>query len=133
MTLDWTNAEYASGPALYAWLSQHDRVPAGSKLKRTDPTLEALLRRMQRWRSGENASLDTVDRYMVYLGYHISDLPNEVWIPKPIPRKVGRAIPAEIKEAALEAFRAGGRPSVVAREFGVSEHSLHNWRRRAAA
>jgi hypothetical protein len=68
--LDHTNATHADGPALMAWLERHGRIVT------YDP---ATRRRLQRWRSGRQASLACVDDTLMRLGLDLSQVPAHIW------------------------------------------------------
>lgn len=70
--LDHTNATWADGPAVMAWLDAHADVR---------PTTPMLRRRLERWRAGAQASFWHIDELLCGLGLHVSQLPDGVWRP----------------------------------------------------
>jgi hypothetical protein len=68
MSLTWTNATYANGPKVVAWLERW-KVPTPSH-----PCRE--------WREGGQATVAAVDRIVTRNGLHLSVLPDEVWEPR---------------------------------------------------
>ena len=74
--LTYVNANYADGQKVLKWLEKqgHDFY-----MGRHHP----MQRRVTEWRSGGLATLPVVDRLLVHFGRHISELPDDVWIPRP--------------------------------------------------
>ncbi len=76
--LDHTTAQWADGPLLMRWLD------AQVKVRPTSPTVR---RRLERWRSGQQARFEHIDELLcsvahatgIHLGVH--DIPVEVWRP----------------------------------------------------
>jgi hypothetical protein len=69
--LDHTTATTADGPAVIAWLEEHE------DLRRLTPHAR---RTTDRWRRGVQASFWTLDRVLNELGRHPSELPESVWV-----------------------------------------------------
>lgn len=69
--IDWTNAQSADGPSVVAWLDAHN-------LEWID-THGATARRIREWRSGSRASIVALDKVMIDLDLHLSELPDHVW------------------------------------------------------
>lgn len=67
---------WVDGPKFVAWLEEHG---LESKLSLG----EGLARRMRDWQSGGVASVDAVDRVLVAMGFHLSELPDDFWVPHP--------------------------------------------------
>src|SRR4051812_27049294 len=68
--LDHTNADWAHGPALTAWLDTVTRVDLGAPKIR---------KRVFRWRCGALASFWLVDEMLSDAGMHVSQVPCEIW------------------------------------------------------
>lgn len=67
---DYTTALWADGAALMAWLDRVAVVPAGTDMTR---------KRIDRWRSGAQASFWHVDELLVSAGLHPSEVPDQIW------------------------------------------------------
>jgi hypothetical protein len=63
----WAN--HAHGPSVVAWLCQRGVGIDGGRRKL-----------FQRWGAGAQASLGKVDEVLIAHGFHISELPDEVWL-----------------------------------------------------
>lgn len=101
---DWTTAHYADGPAVAEWFIRHGLVDGEPK--------SALARRVYAWSRGERPSLACVDRWLTLKGYHLSELPDEVWLRDPIADRIEGGVP--IRQ--------------IAREFGLAPDTIR-WRR----
>lgn len=73
-----SGAEWLDGPALTEWLEA--RVPPE---KRSEKWVKALRRRMREWRKGSMAEIYTVDEYLVRMGLHLTEIPDDFWCPNP--------------------------------------------------
>jgi hypothetical protein len=129
MSLDWTNAEAADGPKLAEWL-EDGRMPPPRRWTEEDSLPQNLRRRVTAWKTGEQASFGCVDKYLTFLGYHVSELPDDVWVPKH-PRVTKQGHPAEVRERALTLLREDPSCRRVGRKIGVSERSVRSWARKA--
>ena len=111
MTLDWTNAGYANGPKIVAWLESTDMLP--------DHLHDSTARRFYSWRMGGQATYDAVDRVLVSLGMHPSEAPDDMWeertprIPRP-----------ERLEQAVALYRTGANLSQCERQTGIHPRRL---------
>lgn len=102
---DWTTAHYADGPKLAAWFIARGLVDGEGK--------SALARRVYAWQHGERPSLGCVDRWLTAKGYHLSELPDELWLRDPVADRIEQGIP--IRQ--------------IAREFGLAPDTIR-WRRK---
>jgi hypothetical protein len=84
---DWTDAHVAHGPTLADWCVRHGLTAGEGKHS-------SFARRVCAWTHGENPSIACVDRWLTSKGYHLSELPDEVWAEAPAPY----AEPSEIAE-----------------------------------
>lgn len=64
---------WLDGPKLAEWLGPH--VP----LYERTGWMASLQRRMVEWRTGVAADIFTVDPYLIKLGFHPYELPDELW------------------------------------------------------
>ena len=71
--LDWTNALAADGPTIAAWL--------GPILARREGAPAAVRDRLHHWARGERCGIWALDRVLVTLGLHLSQVPAEAWVP----------------------------------------------------
>ena len=69
--LDFTDAGWANGAALLAWL--------GSLGIRIVPLTESWQKKLERWRGGARANFYDVDEVLVRVGLHVSQVPVEIW------------------------------------------------------
>lgn len=73
---DWTTAEFADGPKFAAWLRTKD-LPEGTK---KTGEVASLYRRLSAWEAGERVKLASADRWLTYLGLHLSETPDDLWL-----------------------------------------------------
>jgi hypothetical protein len=118
MSLDWTNAEYADGPKLAAWLADEGYTFD----KNLHPTEDRAIRY---WLKGRAAKLATVDAVLCKVGRHICELPDEVWCEKPLQHRP--RIPAGVKEEAIRRLREGSTVEAEARRIGCSPKTVQQW------
>ena len=67
----WEGDEWLDGPRLVAWADEHGYVPGNVS--------GSLSRRVTDWREGGRARFSTAEELVVALGFHPSELPEEVW------------------------------------------------------
>ena len=132
---DPVNDPCINGPKLAAWLKERDRMPVslvGARRRGNsgDP-VENLWRRVNRWSEGEQASLETADKWLTFIGCHISELPDDFWEEKN-DRRRGRNYSEFEKRRALQLLDDGLSPSEVARGIGCSPKSIALWKKAAA-
>lgn len=127
--LDWTNGEWVNGPKLAAWLKERDRLPLPCDDRCTE--VEWLRRRINYWESGGQASLATVDRWLSFLGCHISELPDHFWEPM-APRRVRpHSTPEERQRVLAWMEEHGANQRKTADEFGLAAKTVESWVRRS--
>ena len=68
---DWTNADYADGKAVAKWFKDN-----GLLRGEIDSPLYT---QVKNWRAGDRAELDVLDRWLIYKGCYLWELPDEVW------------------------------------------------------
>lgn len=132
--VSWQDADYAYGPAIAAWVRTRD-LP---HLEARDRELAMFWRTVRRWEEGGRASIDTIDRWLTFFGYHLSEVPDSVLVPGLGRRRVwqkgrslrGRRIPDAIRRQALDAVASGEPPAAIALRLGVDESSIRMWRRK---
>lgn len=118
--------EWIDGEALFDWL-ENERGVTISGLELFHPTLA---RRARYWKDGGNAHYATVDRFLIALDLHLTDLPDEVWR-ETQRKKHPRHLTAEVREEVLQ--RAESEPKkALAREYGICAKTIRNWQRRSA-
>lgn len=125
--LDWTNGEWINGPKLAAWLKERDRLPTpngGDCDKGTE--IDWLRRRINYWASGEQASLAAADRWLTFLGCHISELPDHFWEPN---RKRGVSTTTRAQRHRVVAWMKehGASRAATAQEFGLHPRTVLRW------
>lgn len=110
-----TETDWIDGPKLVAWLG--DDV---NGLERKRP---AFARNLSRWRCGRAANVYTVDAVLVAIGRHLSEIPDDFYVPRPL-RQV---FSEDVKDEVRRRIRAGERPIDIGREVGVCDKTIHNW------
>lgn len=117
--VDWTNADFADGPTLAAWFDAN--VPEGQRERMVGSSL-------RRWRRGESAGFELVDRHVTALGFHVSELPGGVWrrgrFQGDVPRSKGP------RAEALAMLADGHRPKDVADRLAVPVGTVRQWKAR---
>lgn len=123
-----------NGPKLAAWLRERDRLPLdyGREKGRTskDP-ISHLHSRVRKWAEGEQAKLEAVDKWLTFIGCHISELPDDFW-EAPKTRGAARRFSEFEKRRAVQLLRDGLSPSEIARGLGCSPKSVRLWERAAS-
>jgi hypothetical protein len=119
VTLDHTNAEWADGPKVAAWLEGRVKVSLYPGW---------LGRAIARWRAGNCANFYTVDKVLTKVGYMPSDLPEDVWrdsplnYRRPVPR--GRKLSeGDVRDIRVR-LAAGASQRELGRVFGVSQATI---------
>ena len=72
---DWTDARSGNGPSFAAWIE----TVLGTRDTTGSAWSDSLARRLYEWRRGGAVQIGSVDFYATQLGYHISEVPSEVW------------------------------------------------------
>jgi hypothetical protein len=85
-TTNFTTAAAAHGPRLVAWLREirvllPDLGPGDVPVDRAPQLTASQVRRVSDWRRGARASFPVVDALLVHLDRHVSELPDDVWLP----------------------------------------------------
>lgn len=128
----WHNADYAHGPAIAVWIRTL-KIP---HLEHRDRKCAMFWRAVRRWEDGARVSIFVLDRWLTVWGYHLSEVPDTVYVPGKGRRAVwakGRLsrppIPAEVKDRARELL-AEGELSVreIAAKVGINESSVRHLR-----
>lgn len=130
MSLDWTNGEFVNGPKLAAWLKERDRLPEGTKHK---DELDWLRRRITYWEKGEQASLAAVDRWLTYIGCHLSEIPDDLWEPRKKRRHSSHSTPERRAMVLAWMDSHGASLRATAEHFDMSDRTVRSWHRRATA
>ena len=83
LTASPETAQWLKGPGLAAWLERHGL---------TSPSLQLghHARRVRDWKHGGTASVQVADEVLVKLGYHLSELPDDLWLERN-PNEAGRS------------------------------------------
>lgn len=68
--------KWIDGPKLLAWVQEHG-------LENTLQYGEGWARRMNEWKRGAVTSVHTADRLLTQMGLHLSELPDDFWVPHP--------------------------------------------------
>ena len=113
-----------NGPKLAAWLRERDRLPLefGARRRKGDP-LESLFRRVEKWSKGEQASIQVADRWLTFIGCHLSELPDDFFEDRySRPRKAN-----PLRKRGIQLVQDGLDPQEVAEGLGVSRRTIGRW------
>lgn len=133
----WVTHEWLDGPGFVKWARKRGLLPDESHPNRYVPP--NMSKRLYEWETlGRKASIFVVDKLLFNSGYHFCDLPDELWTSPPKKWRDGRGnrgyFPPAAPETRQEAIRRvvdnGEAIAVVARELGVSERSVRNWKKK---
>lgn len=123
-----------NGPKLAAWLRHGNRLPLdyGREKGKTchDPVCH-LHSRVRKWAEGEQAKIESVDKWLTFIGCHISELPDDFW-EEPKSRGAARRFSEVEKRRAVQLLRDGLSPTEIAKGLGCSPKSVRLWERAAA-
>lgn len=122
-----------NGPKLAAWLRERDRLPLDygrQKGKTSKDACSHLHSRVRKWEQGEQASLEAVDKWLTFIGCHISELPDDFW-EEPKKRGAARRFSEFEKRRAVQLLRDGLSPTEIAKGLGCSPKSVRLWEQAA--
>jgi hypothetical protein len=126
VSVTWEDARWADGPKVAAWVDEH-----------TSFLSKSSVRAVYRWRNGAVADFFALDRLLTAAGFHVSDLPADVWAEGGPPNRHvptaprGRnAYAAKLTEADVidirREVRCGEAKKALARRYGVSPKTISN-------
>lgn len=101
---------WLDGPRLAAWLRAR-----GVRNKDIDAGGSTL----SKWASGQAVREDTADHYLVRLGLHLSQLPDDIWVTGPHKNPV--------RYQAVQDYMAGDTALLVAARYGVARQTVYRW------
>jgi hypothetical protein len=114
--------DWLDGPRLVEWLEDHglDNIKAqlGSSLERP----------IRDWRYGTAASIYTVDKILVRLGCHLSELPEDLFTDSPLVTGFSAPIGEEKRREIKRRAKAGEGTAAISRAVGVSPSTVRRWR-----
>lgn len=114
---DWLN-----GPRFVEWLEGHGleniKAQLGSSLERP----------IRDWRYGTAASIYTADKILIRLGYHLSELPDDLFTDSPMVTGFSAPIGDEKRREIKRRARAGEGTAAISRAVGVSASTVRRWR-----
>lgn len=118
--------EYLDGPCLATWLDEHG-------MESEERELGFHARRVREWRAGGSANVYTVDKVLVKLGLHLSQIPEDFWLEDFIPPVTGRphVYSDAFRERAVDLVKQGQSAYMIAKEMGCSRNAVIAWSRRA--
>lgn len=123
MTTAMLTSNWLHGDKFSAWLRDHGL---------TSPALQVdfnAARLICKWESqGGLASVYTADRILTRLGFHLSELPDDIWADR---SPTDSRVPAETREQAVARLAAGERAGAIAAELGVDRRTVSYWARSA--
>ena len=127
-------AEYCSGPKLMAWLREVEPQLWAENSNGGNGWVKTILgdswnRRFYAWNRGAQAHVWTVDKLMVALGRHLLEIPEEVWEYKSNKGGNSKFVNNKDKAKALDMIAEGYLPTEIAREVGVTAHTVNKWKR----
>ena len=127
-------AEFCDGPKLMAWLREVEpqlwaENRDGNPGQVTPSLGDRWNRRFYDWDRGSQPEVYTVDKLMVALGRHLLEIPDGVFLFERRKPKRGTRKPNIDKAKALDMIAEGYLPTEIAREVGVTPHTVNRWKR----
>lgn len=127
-TIPVEEMEWLDGPGLVKWFEETGIIrPATWPGDKDSINIGARwLRRMYSWRQGDQASIYTVDEFLIERGHHICEIPEHLYRL----RKIGRRqapVTQEKKREAVKLVLAGEETKVVAEKYGVVPRTVRHW------
>lgn len=116
--------DWLDGPRLYEWLKEHGLDHPAIELGREHE------RAIRHWRDGRRANVYTVDRVLVALGLHLSEVPDDCWVDPPYRGELKPERRAEILRLIKD---EGMAPGTVARLTCVDPRTVRRCLAREAA
>jgi hypothetical protein len=113
--------DHLDGPGFVAWLEDRGKI--------TNWTIygDAILRTVHRCKVEQRAiSVWHADEIMVHLGFHLHELPEELWVERP-PRPA--EFSDEIKQAVLRAHHQGESSVEISQRYGPAPDTVRRWAR----
>ncbi|MGH2761415.1 MAG: hypothetical protein ACRDLD_02355 [Thermoleophilaceae bacterium] len=140
MKLNWQNGEWLDSERLADWLEGwlrcrydlHPDEPIGETFG------DSVMRTMWRWRHEDVVpSVHTLDRILTAHGGHLSNVPDDLWVPqRPSKRagaRLGRGSSYYQKRRKRLPEYDGQRAFVAAQALGVDQRTVRSWRKQEAA
>jgi len=123
--------EWVKGPEFAGWIEEN----APDWRKQLNESEYRAMHRMVEHQQAR-ASLKVVDQICVRLGFHINEIPEELWTDPPRANSTtfkGRnGAPTQIRQAVLKEAQVGRPLKEISAKYGVAVSTIHSWRRRAA-
>lgn len=128
-------ANYCDGPKLMAWLrevephlweSEDNHGNTGSVTRTLGGRWN---RRFYDWDRGSQPDVWTVDKLCVSLGRHLLEIPDDVFLLERRKKRPSVRKPNIDKAKALDMIVEGYLPTEIAREVGVTAHTVNKWKR----
>jgi hypothetical protein len=119
-------SDYLDGPKFVAWLESTN--PDFTR----DMFGPSTQRRLRSWCQGHAASVWSVDELLTGIGLHISQIPEDAWLPG-YPRRVtlrksrSRVFSTATKEWVIKRLAEGITFQQIANEVGASERTVRRW------
>jgi hypothetical protein len=122
MNTRWMECEFVDAKLFALWCKEQE---IGKHDDNTD-------RRLYDWENKPNMTLSVyrVDEFLTGFGWHISEVPDHVWIdePKKKTRRPPVRIPTEVKLATVERVKAGEiSQGEAGRELGITREAVTAW------
>lgn len=119
-------ADWLSGPKFLAWLEETDDFKGWVHG-------EGWKKRAQRWREGESVSVWRADAVLTMIGFHLSMVPDEIWLDHSPNRKPeGRPnFSPEVREQVIHEREDGATVGALSAAHGVSERTIREWTRKS--
>lgn len=118
---DFTNANSAHGPTVAAWFRDGRLPEAGGG----DKQIHSLYAAVSRWERGYPASFSSLDRWVTFIGSHVSCIPEEAWRAERVDWVRG---PHPQREEGLRLLRSGLSVREIADRLHVAPSSVRTWR-----
>lgn len=128
MNTRWMECDYLNGPLFVAWCRDVGVLPPEGDYQgghHHDPSVQ---RRVWDWTHGKQTlNVYSADTLLTLAGWHISQVPDDLWIDKP-PHKTPVRVDDNAKRDAVSRVLEGGQgPTEVARTLGVHPRTIAGW------
>lgn len=116
--------QYIDGPGFMAWCDKFRIVPS--------PPGDDTRSVPAKWRRGRRVHIDTADQILTDHGYHLLDLPDDIWHRyRQRNPGIGNSWDAELRERVVEEFLNGETALDLRVKYGPSEDTIRHWAKHA--
>jgi hypothetical protein len=115
--------EWVRGPEFVRWLEARGADLSEISLGTT------VARGIRRWRGGARARINAADEAAIAAGFHLAELPDELFIEEPICDGGPHVHSPKVKAACLRDFDRGVSPTLIAQRRGPRRQTIYKWAR----